>query len=151
MVPLTPIFTKNKELLISLSSLLDNEREALGRLDSQIILTIASQKQTILDELDALNKKRHSLLLKFGVIRSPQSEEGQFKAWLDKQSLYDDLKQLIHDCEQLLETCKAKNLVNEHILSIAQQRNKTLLEIFQGTEKKKPSLHRKRRHKACQQ
>ena len=135
MVPITPIFARNKELLILLSELLDNEREALAQLNAQSIVDLANDKKTILEELDELNTTRHSLLLKFGVIDKQKTEEGQFKHWLDQQTLYDELKQLVIECEHLLETCKIKNTANEHILTVAQQRNKSLLEILQGIDK----------------
>lgn len=136
MVPVEPIFARNKELLDSLSELLDNERNALAQLSPEKILEIAEQKRMILDELDALNIKRHSLLLKFGIINQKKTEEGQFKNWLHTQSANPRLIELVTQCEVLLETCKTKNHNNEQVLNISQQRNKTLLEILKGTDKK---------------
>lgn len=45
MIPLVPIFSKSKEILESLSSLLDEEREAYGHLSSEDILTISERKK----------------------------------------------------------------------------------------------------------
>ncbi|MFT2110691.1 flagella synthesis protein FlgN [Marinomonas sp. 2405UD68-3] len=136
MVPVEPIFARNKELLDSLSTLLDNERDALAKLSSEAILEIAAQKRAILDELDALNTKRHSLLIKFGIINQKQPEEGQFKEWLHTQHKDVKLIELVSLCEKLLETCKEKNHTNEQILNIAQKRNKSFLEILKGSDKK---------------
>ncbi len=136
MVPVEPIFLRNKELLSSLSTLLDVEREALAQLNSEKIIEISKQKQTILDELDKLNIKRHSLLLKFGVINQKKAEEGQFKAWLNTPPVNTNLTNLVLDCENLLEVCKEKNHSNEQILHIAQERNKSFLEILKGSDKK---------------
>jgi flagellar biosynthesis protein FlgN len=136
MVPVEPIFARNKELLVSLSELLDNERDALAQLDPDKILTLSKQKSVILDELDALNIKRHSLLLKFGIIDQKKAEEGQFKKWLHTKSSNPKLIDLVTQCEVLLESCKVKNHNNEQVLNISQQRNKTLLEILKGTDKK---------------
>lgn len=136
MVPVEPIFARNKELLDSLSTLLDSERDALAQLSPERILEISEQKKSILDELDSLNIKRHSLLLKFGIIDQKKAEEGQFKAWLQTQLENPRLNDLVLECEILLESCKEKNQSNEQILYIAQKRNKSLLEILKGTDRK---------------
>lgn len=137
MVPLSPVFARNKELLQALIELLDQERLALGRLNPADIQELAAQKKVLLEELDSLNLKRHDILVKFGIITSKGPEEGLFRNWLDQQQTgYSELKILVKECEQLLETCKTKNLANEQILSIAHKRNQNLLEILQGQSKK---------------
>ena len=56
MIPIAPIFIRSKEVLEKLSALLDEERSAYGEVDSDTIINIAEQKQSLLDEMNQLNE-----------------------------------------------------------------------------------------------
>jgi flagellar biosynthesis protein FlgN len=68
MIPIVPIFIRSKEILERLSSLLDEERLAYGELDTELIVSLSEQKQTLLDEMNQLNEKRVNILIKFDII-----------------------------------------------------------------------------------
>ncbi|MDB4837973.1 flagellar protein FlgN [Marinomonas sp.] len=133
MIPITPVFIKSKELLEKLSLLLDKERHAFNESDSTKIINLSEQKQSLLDEMDLLNKKRINILIKFNILDRKKPSEEVFKDWLDIQdSTFDDLRLLISECETLLKACKTKNNTNSRILSTLQKRNKHLFELLQG-------------------
>lgn len=137
MLPVTPLYARNKELLTLLSSLLDDEREALSQVNADKIIALSDEKSTVIEELNTLNEKRLSLLIKFGIFTKEEAHtQGQFRKWLLSQENNEDLLALVNECDQLLGICKEKNELNEQILTIAQQRNKSLLEILQGTSRK---------------
>ncbi|MEL0636199.1 flagellar protein FlgN [Marinomonas sp. TI.3.20] len=133
MLPIAPVFSRSKEILCQLSSLLDSERIALGELNSENIINIASQKSTLLDEMNLLNERRVNLLIKFNIVDPKKPSEDAFKAWLlEQDSSMDETRQLMTECEALLTVCKTKNTTNAHILSTLQKRNKHLFELLQG-------------------
>ena len=133
MIPITPIFIKSKEILSELSTLLDEERQALGEQDSERILALADKKQSLLDEMNELNDKRVNVLIKFDVVDRKNPTEQEFKDWLKVQdSSMDEVRLLMKECETLLRSCKTKNNTNAQILSTLQKRNKHLFELMQG-------------------
>jgi len=133
MLPIVPVFLRSKEILTLLSSLLDSERVAFGELDSKAIINIASEKNTLLNEMNKLNERRVNLLIKFNIIDRKKPSEIAFKDWLTQQdSSMDETRELMIECESLLTLCKTKNLTNAHILSTLQKRNKHLFELLQG-------------------
>ncbi|NLQ17536.1 flagellar protein FlgN [Marinomonas sp. M1K-6] len=137
MIPITPIFIRSKEILKELSSLLDEERLAYGKLDSEIIINLSEQKQTLLDEMNQLNEKRINVLIKFDVVDRKKPTEEAFKNWLNTQdSSMDNIRLLMQDCEALLKQCKIKNNTNARILNTLQKRNKHLFELLQGHSSK---------------
>ncbi|GAB3477288.1 flagella synthesis protein FlgN [Marinomonas epiphytica] len=137
MIPLAPIFSRSKQVLSALSSLLDEEREAYGHLNSDHILSISEKKKALLDEMNALNEKRVKVLIKFDLVDRKNPTEEEFKRWLDKQDdSMDEIRQLMNDCEQALQECKTKNHTNAHILHTLQKRNKNLFELLQGHNNK---------------
>ncbi|BFM50839.1 flagellar protein FlgN [Marinomonas sp. THO17] len=137
MIPISPIFTKSKEILIELSVLLDEERQALGKQDNHLILSLAEKKQALLDEMNTLNDKRINLLIKFDVLDRKDPTEQDFKDWLkDQDSSLDEVRLLMKECEELLKVCKTKNNTNAQILSTLQKRNKQLFELMQGHNNK---------------
>ncbi|GAA0830740.1 hypothetical protein GCM10009112_14900 [Marinomonas arenicola] len=133
MLPIVPVFLRSKEILQQLSSLLDSERVAFGELNSEAIVSIATEKSTLLDEMNLLNERRVNLLIKFNILDRKKPSEEDFKVWLSEQdSSMDETRQLMEDCEALLIICKTKNQSNARILSTLQKRNKHLFELLQG-------------------
>ncbi|MEL0611938.1 flagellar protein FlgN [Marinomonas arenicola] len=133
MLPIVPVFLRSKEILQQLSSLLDSERVAFGELNSEAIVSIATEKSTLLDEMNLLNERRINLLIKFNILDRKKPSEEDFKVWLSEQdSSMDETRQLMEDCEALLTICKTKNQSNARILSTLQKRNKHLFELLQG-------------------
>ncbi|MFI8619613.1 MAG: flagellar protein FlgN [Marinomonas sp.] len=133
MLPIVPVFLRSKEILQQLSSLLDSERVAFGELNSEAIVSIATEKSTLLDEMNLLNERRVNLLIKFNILDRKKPSEEDFKVWLSEQdSSMDETRQLMEDCEALLTICKTKNQSNARILSTLQKRNKHLFELLQG-------------------
>lgn len=137
MIPLTPIFSKTKEILVELSHILDEERFAYGKLNSESILEISGKKQHLLDEMNKLNERRINILIKFDVINKKQPTEEDFRIWLSKQdSSMDNIRLLMQECDLLLKSCKTKNHTNARILNTLQKRNKHLFELLQGHSSK---------------
>ncbi|UTV98789.1 flagellar protein FlgN [Marinomonas rhizomae] len=137
MIPITPIFVRSKEILQELSSLLDKERLAYGELDSEVIIDLSEQKQTLLDEMNLLNEKRINILIKFDIVDRKKPTEEEFKNWLNKQdSSMDSVRLLMQECETLLKKCKTQNNTNARILNTLQKRNKHLFELLQGHSSK---------------
>lgn len=137
MIPLTPIFERSKAILQHLSELLDEERLAYGKLDTDIIVNLSKQKQDLLDEMNQLNEKRINILIKFGIVDKKNPTEDAFKQWLTQQdSTMDNLRLLMQECEQLLKNCKVKNNTNARVLNTLQKRNKYLFELLQGHSSK---------------
>lgn len=137
MLPLAPIFIRSKEILLELSNLLDEERVAFGGLNSDVILSLAEQKKTLLEEMNALNEKRIKVLVKFDIVDRKNPTEKEFKTWLAKQdNSMDDIRQLMQECESALQECKTKNHSNARILNTLQKRNKSLFELLQGHSNK---------------
>ncbi|TYL47130.1 flagella synthesis protein FlgN [Marinomonas sp. IMCC 4694] len=137
MIPLTPIFSKTKDILEALSLTLDEERFAYGKLDSETVLTLSNKKQLLLNEMNKLNEKRINILIKFDIIDRKNPTEQAFKAWLGKQdSSMDVIRLLMQECEVLLKSCKTKNHTNARILNTLQKRNKHLFELLQGHSSK---------------
>lgn len=137
MIPIAPIFIRSKEILEKLSSLLDEERLAYGEVDSEAIIDLSEQKQTLLDEMNQLNEKRVNILIKFDIVDRKTPTEAQFKHWLTQQdSSVDDIRLLMKECENLLQSCKVKNNTNARILNTLQKRNKHLYELLQGHSSK---------------
>lgn len=133
MLPIVPIFSRSKEILIELSSLLDEERIAFSGLNSDIIIQISERKKDLLDEMNVLNERRINLLIKFDILDHKKPTEAAFRNWLAVQdSSMDETKLLMKECEQLLQDCKTKNHTNARILNTLQKRNKHLFEILQG-------------------
>ncbi|MGB7390880.1 flagella synthesis protein FlgN [Marinomonas sp.] len=133
MLPIVPVFLRSKEILQQLSSLLDSERVAFGELNNEAIVSIATEKSTLLDEMNLLNERRVNLLIKFNILDRKKPSEEDFKVWLSEQdSSMDETRQLMEDCEALLIICKTKNQSNARILSTLQKRNKHLFELLQG-------------------
>ena len=137
MIPIAPIFIRSKEILEKLSSLLDEERLAYGQLDSETIIALSEQKQTLLDEMNKLNEKRVNILIKFDVVDRKKPSEEEFKSWLTLQdSSMDNVRLLMQDCETLLKKCKTQNNTNARVLNTLQKRNKHLFELLQGHSSK---------------
>ncbi|NVK74700.1 flagellar protein FlgN [Marinomonas sp. CT5] len=137
MIPIAPIFVRSKEILQKLSLLLDEERLAYGEIDSEAIIELSNQKQTLLDEMNLLNEKRVNILIKFDIVDRKNPTEEEFKDWLSQQdSSMDDIRLLMKDCEALLQNCKIKNNTNARILNTLQKRNKHLYELLQGHNNK---------------
>ncbi|MGO2353282.1 MAG: flagella synthesis protein FlgN [Marinomonas foliarum] len=133
MIPIAPIFIRSKEVLEKLSALLDEERSAYGELDSDTIISIAEQKQALLDEMNQLNETRVNILIKFDIVDRKKPTEEEFKSWLNLQdSSLDNVRLLMRECEALLIKCKAKNNTNARVLNTLQKRNKHLFELLQG-------------------
>ncbi|MGO3738130.1 flagella synthesis protein FlgN [Marinomonas foliarum] len=133
MIPIAPIFIRSKEVLEKLSALLDEERSAYGELDSDTIISIAEQKQTLLDEMNQLNETRVNILIKFDIVDRKKPTEEEFKSWLNLQdSSLDNVRLLMQECEELLNKCKTKNNTNARVLNTLQKRNKHLFELLQG-------------------
>jgi flagella synthesis protein FlgN len=137
MIPIAPIFVRSKEILETLSSLLDEERLAYGALNSDLIIDLSEKKQLLLDEMNQLNEKRVNVLIKFDVVDRKKPTEQEFKNWLDLQdSSMDEVRLLMQECETLLEKCKTQNNTNAQILNTLQKRNKHLFELLQGHSSK---------------
>jgi len=137
MIPIAPIFIRSKEILEKLSSLLDEERLAYGQLDSETIIALSEQKQTLLDEMNKLNEKRVNILIKFDIVDRKKPSEEEFKSWLTLQdSSMDNVRLLMQDCETLLKKCKTQNNTNARVLNTLQKRNKHLFELLQGHSSK---------------
>lgn len=137
MIPIAPIFVRSKEILETLSSLLDEERLAYGALNSDLIIDLSEKKQILLDEMNQLNEKRVNVLIKFDVVDRKKPTEQEFKNWLDLQdSSMDEVRLLMQECETLLEKCKTQNNTNAQILNTLQKRNKHLFELLQGHSSK---------------
>jgi flagella synthesis protein FlgN len=137
MIPIAPIFIKSKETLERLSLLLDEERLAYGELDSETIINLSEEKQSLLDEMNQLNEKRVNILIKFDVVDRKEPSEEDFKKWLSLQdSSMDEVRLLMKDCEALLKKCKTQNNTNARILNTLQKRNKHLYELLQGHSSK---------------
>jgi flagella synthesis protein FlgN len=137
MIPIAPIFIRSKEILEKLSSLLDEERLAYGQLDSETIISLSEQKQTLLDEMNKLNEKRVNILIKFDIVDRKKPSEEEFKSWLTLQdSSMDNVRLLMQDCETLLKKCKTQNNTNARVLNTLQKRNKHLFELLQGHSSK---------------
>ena len=125
MIPITPIFVRSKEILKELSSLLDKERLAYGALDSDAIINLSEQKQTLLDEMNLLNEKRINILIKFDIVDRKQPTEEEFKSWLALQdSSMDEVRLLMQECETLLQSCKVTNNTHARVLNTLQKRHK---------------------------
>ena len=137
MIPITPIFIRSKEILEELSSLLDKERLAYGELDSETIISLSEQKQSLLDEMNQLNEKRINVLIKFDIIDRKNPTEEEFKKWLSQQdSSMDNVRLLMQECETLLNKCQTQNNTNARVLNTLQKRNKQLFELLQGHNNK---------------
>ncbi|MBU1294926.1 MAG: flagellar protein FlgN [Gammaproteobacteria bacterium] len=137
MIPIAPIFIRSKEILEKLSSLLDEERLAYGELNSEVIISLSEQKQTLLDEMNQLNEKRVNILIKFDIVDRKKPTETEFKNWLSLQdSSMDNVRLLMQECETLLKKCKTQNNTNARILNTLQKRNKHLFELLQGHSSK---------------
>lgn len=137
MIPIAPIFVRSKEILQELSSLLDKERLAYGEQDSEVIINLSEQKQTLLDEMNSLNEKRINILIKFDIVDRKNPTEEEFKNWLNKQdSSMDSVRLLMQECETLLMKCKTQNNTNARVLNTLQKRNKHLFELLQGHSSK---------------
>ncbi|ETX10434.1 FlgN family protein [Marinomonas ushuaiensis DSM 15871] len=137
MIPIAPIFIKSKETLQKLSLLLDEERLAYGGSDSEVIISLSEQKQTLLDEMNQLNEKRVNVLIKFDVLDRKKPTEQDFKDWLNLQdSSMDEVRLLMQECEALLKKCKTQNNTNAQVLNTLQKRNKYLFELLQGHSSK---------------
>ncbi|MCW4629228.1 MULTISPECIES: flagella synthesis protein FlgN [Marinomonas] len=137
MIPIAPIFVRSKEILEKLSLLLDDERLAYGEVNSQTILSLSEQKQTLLDEMNQLNEKRVNVLIKFDIVDRKNPTEEAFKKWLSLQdSSMDNVRLLMQECDTLLRQCKTKNNTNARILNTLQKRNKHLFELLQGHNSK---------------
>ena len=137
MIPIAPIFVRSKEILEKLSLLLDDERLAYGEVNSQTILSLSEQKQTLLDEMNQLNEKRVNVLIKFDIVDRKNPTEEAFKKWLSLQdSSMDNVRLLMQECDALLRQCKTKNNTNARILNTLQKRNKHLFELLQGHNSK---------------
>jgi flagellar biosynthesis protein FlgN len=137
MIPVAPVFIRSKEILEKLSLLLDEERLAYGKLDSEAIIDLSEQKQALLDEMNQLNEKRVNILIKFDIVDRKNPTEEAFKNWLSLQdSSMDNIRLLMQECEALLRQCKTKNNTNARILNTLQKRNKHLFELLQGHSSK---------------
>ena len=136
MIPLAPLFIQIKENLEQLSEVLRRERIALATATPDDILQLAAEKKVLLDNIDAANAKRQSMLIKFGILNPKKPSDKDFLTWLDKQSGLDDLKALISECNDLLDRCKRENNTNTQILSTLQKRNKEMFEMLQGHSRK---------------
>ncbi|MBJ7549100.1 flagella synthesis protein FlgN [Marinomonas ostreistagni] len=136
MIPLAPLFIQIKENLVQLSEVLLRERSALATAKPDDILQLASEKKALLDAIDTANSKRQSMLIKFGVLNPKKPSDKQFFAWLSQQDNMEDVKSLVEECERLLNKCKQDNQTNARILSTLQKRNKTMLEMLQGHNRK---------------
>lgn len=136
MLPLIPALKQSKELLKIILELLAQERSAFAGKDTLEVESVTSQKKEALDELEKLEKKQHAILTKFGVINPKAPEPGAFKTWLNSQDPTSEIYILVQECESLLQQCKSKNAANEKILNTLRRRNKSMLEILKGQNKK---------------
>ncbi|GGN15914.1 MULTISPECIES: flagella synthesis protein FlgN [Marinomonas] len=137
MIPIAPIFVRSKELLEKISLLLDEERLAYSKIDSDAIISLSEQKQELLNEMNQLNEKRVNILIKFDIVDRKKPTEEAFKHWLSLQdSSMDNVRLLMQECEALLRQCKTKNNTNARILNTLQKRNKHLFELLQGHSSK---------------
>lgn len=136
MIPLAPLFTQIKENLEQLSEVLIRERSALAIAKPDDILQLASEKKVLLDNIDAANAKRQSMLIKFGILNPKKPSDEDFFKWLDTQEGFDELKSLIAECNALLDRCKQENKTNAQILGTLQKRNKDMFEMLQGHNRK---------------
>lgn len=136
MVPLAPLFTQMKENLEKLLEVLQRERRILATATPDDILQLSSEKQALLDNIDTANEKRTKMLIKFGVIDAKDPSDHAFKEWLDAQPKMEDVKQLVDECNILLDQCKKENFTNARIITTLRKRNKTLFEMLQGHNRK---------------
>ncbi|SBS25584.1 FlgN protein [Marinomonas aquimarina] len=136
MIPLAPLLTQIKENLEQLSEVLLRERTALATATPDDILQLASEKKTLLDNIDAANAKRQSMLIKFGILDAKNPSDEDFFKWLDKQPNLDEVKGLVSECNGLLDRCKRENNTNAQILATLQKRNKEMFEMLQGHNRK---------------
>ncbi|RDL44184.1 flagellar protein FlgN [Marinomonas piezotolerans] len=136
MVPLAPLFTQMKENLEKLLEVLQCERRILATATPDDILQLSSEKQALLDNIDTANEKRTKMLIKFGVIDAKDPSDHAFKEWLDAQPKMEDVKQLVDECNILLDQCKKENFTNARIITTLRKRNKTLFEMLQGHNRK---------------
>ena len=136
MIPLAPIFTDIRDELSKLAELLTKERLELAQASPQQVLDTAGRKKEILDNIDKLNLKRTKMLIKFGIVDAKKPSDAGFRKWLDKQDNLDDVKALIKECNELLESCKKDNNTNMLIVGTVQRRTQTMLEMMQGHNRK---------------
>lgn len=136
MLPLAPLLTQIKENLEQLSEVLLRERSALATATPDDILQLASEKKTLLDNIDAANAKRQTMLIKFGILHPKKPDDADFLKWLDEQPNMEEVKTLVSDCNTLLDKCKQDNNTNARILTTLQKRNKTMFEMLQGHNRK---------------
>lgn len=136
MIPLAPLFIQMKESLEQLLEVLSRERTALATATADDILQLASEKKSLLDAIDTANEKRTKMLVKFGVLEAKNPTEYAFNEWLTKQPAMEDVKELVAQCNILLDQCKQENYTNARILTTLQKRNKTMLETLQGHSRK---------------
>lgn len=135
MLPLIPVLNRNKELLTTLLDLLVQERNAFGHRETSELENVTIKKKDIIEELESLEQKQHSILVKFGIINPKKPVKGAFKAWLNQQDPTTEIYMLVQECEDLLIQCKSKNTANERILNTLRKRNQTTLEILKGQSK----------------
>lgn len=136
MIPLAPLFTQIKENLEQLFEVLIRERSALAIATPDDILQLASEKKVLLDNIDSANAKRQSMLIKFGILNPKKPSDEDFLNWLNNQEGLEDIKQLVADCNALLDRCKQANNTNAQILGTLQKRNKDMFEMLQGHNRK---------------
>lgn len=137
MIPLAPILLQIKESLEQLSEVLLRERSALATATPDDIQQLASEKKSLLDQIDKANLKRQKMLIKFGVFKAnTPPEEASFINWLNQQEGMEDIKALVSECNEILDKCKQANYTNGRILTTLRKRNKALFEMLQGHNRK---------------
>lgn len=135
MLPLIPVLKRNKELLEILLELLKKERMAFGSRETTELEAVTLEKKAVIEELESLEKKQHSILIKFGIINPKAPVKGAFKEWLEQQDKANEIRVFVEECETLLIECKSRNSANEQILNTLRKRNQTMLEILKGQSK----------------
>lgn len=136
MVPLAPLITQIKEHLEQLLEVLQQERTALATATPEFIQQLADEKKRLLDGIDSANRKRNLMLVKFGILDAKAPSEAAFTEWLSQQTNMDDVKELVRQCNDLLDQCKQANETNAHILATLRKRNKAMFEMLQGHSRK---------------
>ncbi|VAW97415.1 hypothetical protein MNBD_GAMMA23-920 [hydrothermal vent metagenome] len=129
---ITPLLEDIANYLEQLFHALENEYTALSNNDLQAIESIAQEKTILMEQLEDLNKERHTLLEAAGLNLS----ENGIDDFLNSSTLADNpvLKTLWGNISSLSKQCEKQNNINGIIIENNKRHTENALSILQGKQ-----------------
>jgi flagellar biosynthesis/type III secretory pathway chaperone len=133
------LLKQETSVLDELHELLLKENTALKERDSQLITSLADEKNTRLNQLGMLDTQRQLYI---------DDETHHQEIYVDETSYSLKIRQLNNDIAEALKNCKHQNKVNGGIIELSQLFNTKILDIMNGDFDKQTTYSAEGKNKA---